>query len=152
MPLAPTTVLIRRPAPVAACLLAAAGTLPFLAGLADVEALGQEWLGIVQVYAAVIASFIGGIHWAAALFAPEGTAARLLVISNLAALLAWLAALLSPAAGFFLLAALFAVLLLVDRHLWRRGFWPDWFWHLRLAITGVVVTACLAIGALAWSA
>ena len=77
MSLAPRAFSSRNPARAAAWLLAAAGTLPFLAGIVDVALLGREWLGIVQVYAAIIASFVCGIHWRAALFSPEGIAARL---------------------------------------------------------------------------
>lgn len=139
----------QRPAPVAAWLLAGAGTLPFLAGGADLLLRNGEWLGAVQIYGAVIVSFVCGIHWGAALFAAEGLALRLFLMSNIAALLGWVAALLPAGPGFLLLAALFAVLLLVDHHLWRAGLWPLWFWHLRGVITAVVVGACLVIGAVA---
>lgn len=149
MSLAPTAFSPRSPARSAAWLLAAAGVLPFLAGVADAALLGRGWLSSVQVYAAIIASFVCGIHWGAALFSPQGPATRLFLASNVAALLAWLAAMLPPRAGFFLLAALFGVLLLVDRDLWRRGLWPDWFWRLRRAISAVVVGACLCIGSAA---
>ncbi len=73
-------------------------------------------------------------------------ALRLFVASNVAALLAWGAALLSPKPGFLLLAAVFAGLLLVDRQLRQSGLWPDWFWTLRVTISTVVIGACLWIG------
>lgn len=139
----------QRPAPVAAWLLAGAGTLPFLAGAAATLLRHGEWLGAVQIYGAVIASFVCGIHWGAALFAAEGLALRLFLMSNIAALLGWVAALLPVGPGFLLLAVLFAALLLVDRHLWRAGLWPLWFWRLRCVITAVVAGACLLIGAVA---
>lgn len=141
---------------VSAWLLATAGTLPFLAAIADVTGigagwrgagwLGSGWLAPVQIYGALIASFVCGIHWGAALFAPRGLAVSLLFASNVAALLAWLAALLPPQPGFLLLAAIFAGLLAIDRHLRRAGLWHAWFWTLRLAISAVVVGACLWIG------
>lgn len=139
----------QRPALLAAWLLAGAGALPFLAGAADVVLRNGEWLGAVQIYGAVIASFVCGIHWGAALFAAEELALRLFLISNIAALLGWAAALLPAGPGFLLLAVLFTALLLVDRHLWRAGLWPLWFWRLRCVITAVVVGACLVIGAAA---
>ncbi|SCW54343.1 DUF3429 domain-containing protein [Ancylobacter rudongensis] len=135
------------PAPavrVTAWLLAAAGTLPFLAAIADAARLGG--IGTVQIYGAVIASFVCGMHWGAALFAPEPLAVRLFLLSNVAALFAWLAALLTPQPGFLLLAVIFAALLGVDRHLRARGVWAGWFWQLRVAISAVVVSACGWIG------
>lgn len=100
----------------------------------------------MQIYGALIASFVCGMHWAAALFAPQTLAVRLFVLSNVAALLAWLAALLAPQPGFLILAAIFVALLGVDQHLRVRGLWPDWFWKLRVAISAVVVSACVWIG------
>lgn len=135
------------PAPavrVTAWLLAAAGTLPFLAAIAEAGRLGG--IGTVQIYGAVIASFVCGMHWGAALFAPDALAVRLFLLSNVAALLAWLAALLTPQPGFLLLAVIFAALLGVDRHLRARGVWAGWFWQLRVAISAVVVSACVWIG------
>ncbi|WP_421697349.1 DUF3429 domain-containing protein [Ancylobacter sp.] len=149
MPDACTLSPAQRPALIAAWLLAGAGTLPFLAGAVDVVLRNGEWLGAVQIYGAVIASFVCGIHWGAALVAAEGLALRLFLISNIAALLGWVAALLPAGPGFLLLAVLFAALLLVDRHLWRARLWPLWFWRLRGIITAVVVGACLVIGAVA---
>lgn len=137
------------PAPavrVTAWLLAAAGTLPFLAAIADAALLGAGRVGTVQIYGAVIASFVCGMHWGAALFAPEPLAVRLFLLSNVAALFAWLAALLTPQPGFLLLAVIFAALLGVDRHLRARGVWAGWFWQLRVAISAVVVSACVWIG------
>ena len=149
------------PERISAWLLAAAGTLPFLAAIADVTGigagwrgagwpgsgwLGSGWLAPVQIYGALIASFVCGIHWGAALFAPRGLAVSLLFASNVGALLAWLAALLPPQPGFLLLAAIFAGLLAIDRHLRRAGLWHAWFWTLRLAISAAVVGACLWIG------
>ncbi|RUT28550.1 DUF3429 domain-containing protein [Arsenicitalea aurantiaca] len=132
-----------------ALILTAAGALPFLAGLVDVALLGGQWLQAIQVYGAVIAAFICGIHWGAAMFAPERMAPRLLILSNFLALLAWLSALLPPTAGFLSLAAVFGSLLLVDRHLFRAGLWPDWFWTLRIAISALVIGVTLLLGILA---
>lgn len=138
------------PARAGAWLLAAAGTLPFLVGAVDAAFLGGQWLFAVQIYAAVIASFICGIHWGAALFSPERRAIGLFVMSNMAALVAWVAALLPQRSGFLLFAATFAVLLLVDRHIWQRGLWPDWFWRLRCVISGIVLAACVGTALAAW--
>lgn len=146
MTIAPTTLRTAGQAQLAAWILAAAGTLPFFAGIIAVGLLDPRWLGALHIYAAVIASFVCGIHWGAALFAPGGMALRLFVASNVAALLAWGAALLAPRPGFLLLAAIFAALLLVDRSLWRAGLWAVWFWRLRLAISAIVICGCLWVG------
>jgi len=146
---APFTPAARSAPRISAWLLASAGTLPFFAALADLLFLGKGVIAPVQIYAAVIASFVCGIHWGAALRATEGFAVRLLLLSNAVALLAWLAALLPPQPGFLLLAALFAALTLVDRHLSDVGLSPPWFWPLRLTISAVVVGLCAAIGLVA---
>lgn len=132
-----------------AWLLASAGVLPFLGAIVDVVAFDGKWLSSIQIYGALIASFISGIHWGAAILSSEGTAVRLLFLSNVAALLAWLAALLPPSSGFLLLAVLFAAFLIVDRQLRRRGLWPEWFWTLRVVISAVVICACVVLGVLA---
>lgn len=130
--------------------LASAGTLPFLAGAADLLFLGGAWTASVQVYAAVIASFLCGVHWGAALLSARRVRpAALLLASNALALLAWLAAMLPASTGFVSFALLFAGLAGIDHLLARASVWPDWFWRLRMTITAVVVAACLLIGLLA---
>lgn len=129
--------------------LAAAGTVPFLGGVFDLVVFDGAWTGVVAVYAAVIASFISGIHWGASFFAPGGMRVGLLVGSNVAALAAWVAALLPPMPGFIAFAILFAVLLAIDGYLYRSGLWPAWFWMVRRVISTIVILACLAIAVLA---
>ncbi len=129
--------------------LASAGVLPFLAGLADLVLGDGAWTAYVQVYAAVIASFICGIHWGAALLGKEARPVMLLIASNVAALLAWVAALAPASTGFFIFAALFLGLAWIDGQLHRSGAWPAWFWLLRLTISAIVATICLLIGVMA---
>lgn len=126
--------------------LASAGALPFLAGLADILFWNGAWTGSIQIYAAVIASFICGVHWAAALLSPQAQPILLLLASNVAALLAWVAAMAPAPIGFFMFAALFAALAAIDHLLHRAGTWPDWFWRLRLTISAIVMAACLLMG------
>ena len=133
------------PIPLTAWLLAAAGAVPFLAGIVDLALLGGGRVGAVQIYGAVIAAFLCGTHWAAALLGSPALAIRLFALSNAMALLAWLGALLPVRPGFVLLAIVFAALLAVDGVLHRRRLWPHWFWQLRRAITMVVVAACIAM-------
>ncbi|AZN73029.1 DUF3429 domain-containing protein [Georhizobium profundi] len=126
--------------------LTAAGGLPYAGGLLDVLIGDSAWLMTVQIYGAVIASFVSGIHWGAALFASPRMAPSLLVASNVTALLAWIGALVAPQLGFILLAAVFITLLLIDRLLYRDGILPPWFFRLRVAITAAVATACILLG------
>lgn len=126
--------------------LASAGVLPFLAGLADMMFWDGALTGPVQIYAAVIASFLCGMHWGVALLAPRAPPVPLLLGSNVAALAAWAAALAPASIGFLLFAALFAALAAIDHFLHRAGTWPVWFWRLRLTISAIVVATCLLIG------
>ena len=126
--------------------LTTAGALPFAGGFLDVLIGDSAWLMTVQIYGAVIASFVSGIHWGAALFATARMAKSLLVASNVTALLAWIGALVAPQFGFILLAAVFIILLLIDHRLYRDGVLPSWFFRLRVAITAAVAASCILLG------
>lgn len=132
--------------PTLARLLTLGGAVPFWLG-AGLMLFGWAEAGhIVLVYAAVIASFVAGIHWGLA-FGPAADHSRLLLVaSNVVALGAWGAALLPNRAGFLVLAALFAGLLLVERRL--GTIWPDWFGRLRLAATVLVCAALVLLAVL----
>jgi Protein of unknown function (DUF3429) len=129
-----------------ATLLTYAGLLPL------VLALANQFLRVVPIdslfwaasYAAVIASFICGIHWAVFLFFAERCPVNLLLSSNLICLLAWLALLLprtSPALVILMLC--FISLLFIDRRLQHDQLIPGWFHQLRQrASIGVIL--CLA--------
>lgn len=126
--------------------LASAGALPFLAALADILFRDGAWTGYVQIYGAVIASFICGMHWSVALLSPRAAPVPLLLGSNVGALLAWVAAIAPASLGFAMFAVLFAALAAIDHLLHRAGSWPAWFWRLRLSISAIVVVTCLLIG------
>jgi hypothetical protein len=96
-------------------------------------------------YAAVIASFICGIHWAVFLFHAERSPLNLLLTSNLICLSAW-AALLLPAAwpALVILMLCFISLLSIDRRLHNDRLIPAWFYQLRQrASAGVIL--CLGV-------
>ena len=141
-----------------AALLTYAGTLPFIACAvlawrdAPVFMFGPTPKDIAVVYGAVIASFIAGTHWAARVYRPDVSALPTLVMSNVFALLAWLAAM-APwrAVGLVILPACFLGLLAVDAGLRRVGVLPAWFWPLRRNAT-LVVCAMLALTAFATAA
>ena len=135
--------------PPEAKLLGAGGVIPLLAGAVMVSAV-REPFGIpliypVLVYAAMILSFLGGIHWGFALAAlarkgVELKAPRLLGLSVLPALAAWVAALLPPAYAAPFLAVGFAAVLLLDRKSDQLGYAPSWWMPLRFRLTMAVVT------------
>lgn len=145
--------------PAAALWLGVAGLIPFVA-LPVLAAIGPgalplpTWLGAhmsvpaLLLYAAVILSFMGGVQWGLAIQAGEridesrlngGGDFRRYGASVVPALLAWLALLLDPRTGLFLLAVGFVGLLVYDIWTVRRGEAPGWYERLRLGLTSVVV-------------
>ena len=125
-----------------ASLLTYAGVLPFLI-LSFYQCFypGHSLLGfnprvLFQAYAAVILSFLAGIHWGIALQNPARCQRTLFVSSNLIALLAW-GTLFKPlhliTSCVLMLAFLYQ--LLFDACLWRQGLLATWFFRLRLSVT-----------------
>jgi hypothetical protein len=124
-----------------------AGLLPFIAGALAVAVGLPSWhdaaLRALIAYAAVIVSFLGGIHWGTS-SGPEGDSARLWGV--VPSLLAW-PMLLLPAPRWALLglAASLVVCWLVDRARFpSMGLAP--LLPLRTRLTAVAVVCCL-IGA-----
>lgn len=133
--------------PALASALTYAGTLPFIACAAlawrdaPVFMFGPTPAEIAVAYGAVIASFVAGTHWAARVYRPEVSPLPTLVMSNVFALLAWLALLPPPQIlNLSLLILCFLGLLAVDAMLCRRGVLPTWFWPLRRNATLIVCT------------
>lgn len=125
-----------------------AGTLPFLAAAAGstfgvFTATDAAWVAVS--YGAVIVAFLSGIHWAYGLH--EGhEAPRLMLGSNVTALVAWLALLLDARfAALLLLMLCFIFLWVVDRRLARMGIVTPWFYQLRCRATAIVLMCLLAI-------
>jgi len=134
--------------------------VPLVAGvaihLAVPEPLGYPLAQTTLVYASMILSFIGGIHWgfASAAFArgPVGSAApRLLGLSVLPPFIGLLVVLLPTFVAAPLLAVAFVGVLLLDRVSEGLGYAPDWWMRLRIQLTGgvvvllVILTITLAI-------
>lgn len=124
-----------------------AGTLPLLAcALAAWAPLlpGVDVATIAIAYGAVIASFIAGIHWAAALFFAQRCGRLPLLASNAIALAAWVGLLLhDPVQSCLLLVLCFAALLAVDRRLHAQAVLPTWFYRLRRNATTIVIAMLL---------
>lgn len=136
--------------PAAALLLGVAGVIPF-AALALLIALGgagllapEQAARVLQLYGAVILSFMGGAQWGLASARPEGPKARALAVSVLPALFAWASFLAPGETALAALAATFLALLLYDIWTVRQGEAPAWYGRLRIGLTLAVIASLLA--------
>lgn len=147
--------------PTAVLLLGYGGLTPFAAALAGVlfdRAHLDAWIFALLAYAAVIASFVGALHWAFAMAMPAGEAplaARSYLWSVLPALVAWVALLAThfsaPQGGVIpaaLLTTIFVLHYARDRALAGVFALPSWYLPLRLRLSGVACL-CLVISAAA---
>jgi hypothetical protein len=133
-------------APSAAIYLGYAGAIPFVAGaLATFPISGslREW-GVVLLlnYGAIILSFMGGVHWGAAMLRDDSSLASL-GKSVAPALLALVATLFGGKAGLLLLASGFAGLLIHDQRETAAGRLPAWYPSLRRPLSAIVISALI---------
>lgn len=123
------------------------GLIPFV-GLAAVIVLNQKlpaadaWRALT-LYAAVILSFMGGVHWGRAMASDEPSFAHpAYVVSVIPALIAWFAvAFLPPRPASTVMAIGFAALLVYDLATVKRGQFPSWYGPLRIWLTSIVLTS-----------
>ena len=141
--------------PTPALVPTAAGVLPFLWGALttmrpDIAGLGAGALGsrfvgpyVSLFYGAVILSFMSGVLWG---FATRATG-RLATVSYSLSVLPALWAFLTTGGGTqnaaMSLMAGFVGVLILDWRYWRWGLAPEWWMHLRVPVTAVVLL-CLA--------
>ena len=125
--------------------LGIAGLLPFVAGAAGLWFLPPDWAGLAALalltYAAVIVSFLGGIHWGLAMPLVQ-TQRGLLIWGVLPSLLAWAGLLLNSAWGLLLMAASLLLCYIVDCQIYRSLGLGGWI-GLRGLLTIVAVVSCL---------
>jgi hypothetical protein len=126
--------------------LGIAGLLPFVAGAVGLWLLPPDWAGLAALalltYAAVIVSFLGGIHWGLAMPLIQ-TRRGLLIWGVLPSLLAWAGLLLNSVWGLLLMAASLLLCYIVDCKIYRSLRLGGWL-SLRALLTFVAVLACLA--------
>lgn len=131
-------------------LLGFAGLIPFVFLSLACWIVQVDWLGTMikgqLAYGIAILSFLGGIHWGAAMTCQQLSIAqtkRALIWGVTPSLIALLAAKLILGLGFAVLVAGFIASYQVDKrlYLWYRI--PEWFIGLRLKLTGVVVASLL---------
>ena len=130
-------------------ILGYAGLLPFagcLAVMLMADDLKVQALAATQLlyYAALIASFLGAIHWGVAFYGQAHLQTARLVWGVTPALMAWPLLSLPPHIAFAGMAALFAFVLVVDCYLLRLL--DDDYRRLRLRLS-VMVIACLLTAA-----
>ncbi len=121
-----------------------AGLLPFVAGalllwLVQGEAHVYAAMALTA-YAALIVSFLGGIHWGLAMRQPEAPMATL-AWGVVPSLVAWPAVLMPAHAGLVLLGLMLLVCYAVDRRSYPRLGAAAWL-TLRFRLSAVAALAC----------
>ena len=138
-PLAPPSLLARR--------LAHAGLLPFVIGMALTWLLGGNDVDAhnfvtfaLSAYAALIITFLGGIHWGFALRQSDPPAS-LFVWGVSPALVAWVGVLMPPYAGLVVHGTMLVACYLVDRRVYPCVGAASWL-TLRFRLSAVAALCC----------
>jgi hypothetical protein len=106
----------------------------------------RPWLAIALAsYSALIASFLGGIHWGIAAQRPAHEQFFHYAWGVVSSVVAWVALIMPAYAGLPVLGVLLVVCYLVDRRSYASAGWSAWL-PLRLRLTVVAALSCL-IGA-----
>ncbi len=121
-----------------------AGLVPFVAGAALIWLVLPEAHPYVTLalsaYAAVIVSFLGGIHWGLVMRQPVPAAASL-VWGVVPSLLAWLAVMMVPASGLVIQGLVLLGCYLADRRLYPAQGAAPWL-VLRFRLSTVAALCC----------
>lgn len=130
--------------PALALRLGYAGLIPFVAGallvwLVREDAHPYVVLGL-NAYAALITSFLGGIHWGIAFRLPQPPAS-LFVWGIVPSLVAWVAVMMPPSAGLVVDGALLLACYGVDRSVYPRHGLSAWL-TLRFRLSTVAGLSC----------
>lgn len=125
--------------PLAPLWLGLGGLIPFwglaiaLAFQRELPPLGVSLSNVLAAYAAVIASFLGGVRWGLAVAGKDGPPAYIASVAP--CLLAWFLLVLPDPWRLGALAVLFLALGPVDARMAARGRAPLWFGRLRLILS-----------------
>lgn len=138
--------------PLSALILGLLGLIPFISPVIallipyDPFEIGARSLHMMLVtYAALIASFLGGVRWGNALEKPHRHVLDFSV-SVLPSLVAWLALATPRPYDLAVLLGVFLILGIGDVGLATRGHAPRWFGKLRVILTtGVTLSLLLAL-------
>ena len=125
-----------------------AGLIPFIALSLGCLLVQRDWLPVLVSgqlsYGVAILSFLGGVHWGAALLCSEvsSTRTRLALLWGVTpSLIGVAAAQLLIGLGFAVMTAGFVTVYLIDKRLYAWYQMPDWMLVLRFRLTCVVVAA-----------
>ena len=134
-------------APRPALVFGLAGLLPFM-GLSLIAVFGPPATQVTSSqallqYGAIIATFVGALHWAYAVAGVTSSASATARYgwSVLPSLVAWLALQQPPQTGLRIVAVLLGACYLADRQLLRPTSLPQWIADLRLLLTSVAVVS-----------
>ena len=132
------------PLPLPARRLAYAGLLPFVVGTLLIWVVNEQALSYVALglsaYAALIISFLGGIHWGVG-FAQARPPALLFSWGVVPSLLAWVAVMMPAHAGLVLSGAMLVACYLVDRKIYPGQGLARWL-TLRFRLSAVAALCC----------
>lgn len=135
--------------PLAARRLAYAGLLPFLLGAALVWLVHEDAHPYATLalaaYAAVVVSFLGGIHWGLAFRLAEPPLA-LLAWGVVPPLAAWVAVMMPPSAGLVLDGVLLVACYAVDRRVYAAQGVARWL-TLRFRLSALAALSCFIAAA-----
>jgi hypothetical protein len=135
--------------PLSARRLGHAGLLPFVIGAALVWLVRDDAHDFaaraMSAYAAVIVSFLGGIHWGLA-FRHAEPPRLLLAWGVLPSLVAWLAVLMPPGAGLVVHGTMLAACYAVDRRIYSTEGVARWL-TLRFRLSAVAALCCFLAAA-----
>ncbi len=135
--------------PLSARRLGHAGLLPFLVGAALVWLVREDAHPYatlaMSAYAAVIISFLGGIHWGLAFRHAEPPLA-LLVWGVVPSLVAWVAVMMPPSAGLVVHGAMLVACYAVDRRIYAAEGVARWL-TLRFRLSAVAALSCFVAAA-----
>lgn len=131
------------------------GLIPFI-GLTALTVTGHTalpWLNwpvlpMLADYSLLIISFLCGTHWALYLAHRklQNDDLDLLLVSNIIAVMAWLAPYIYPMAGVLLFYSfLFVLLWWIDRWLWQQEVGTRSYYFMRRAISAFVVISLLVV-------
>ena len=129
------------------------GLIPFVA-LAAATVLASPWQSelaahALVAYAAIIATFVGAIHWGLAAARQERQESWQYLWSVMPSLMAWLCLFLPDRMALLVVAALLATCLAVDARASYVGAFPASMMKLRYRLTGIAVASLVASATLA---
>jgi hypothetical protein len=137
-PLDAPSMLVRR--------LGYASLLPFVVLSAMLWVVRADVQGFVAIaltsYAAVVASFLGAVHWGMAARLPQAQARFHWLWGVAPALLAWVALVMPAYAGLPLVGLVIAACYAVDHYVYPAAGWGAWL-PFRLQLSVVAVLSCV---------